>query len=161
MAIYFYLAGEEWGFLSNFSAHGVEIDGLYYPTVEHFFQASKFLVSDKAHAEAIRCVKKAKDAATMGRDRKHPIHPKWEQIKEDVMRRGLLQKFRTHMALHEQLLATGDELLVEKSPIDYYWGCGQDGSGLNRLGVILMEVREQLRLEPAPVPKGPRPKRKK
>ncbi|GAB4239826.1 MAG: hypothetical protein Kow00121_66390 [Elainellaceae cyanobacterium] len=29
--------------------------------------------------------------------------------------------------------------------IDYYWGCGKDGSGKNKLGQILMEVREILR----------------
>jgi predicted NAD-dependent protein-ADP-ribosyltransferase YbiA (DUF1768 family) len=34
---------------------------------------------------------------------------------------------------------------VENSPIDYYWGCGADGSGKNNLGLILMEVREILR----------------
>jgi predicted NAD-dependent protein-ADP-ribosyltransferase YbiA (DUF1768 family) len=36
---------------------------------------------------------------------------------------------------------------VENSPIDYYWGCGKDGSGKNKLGQILMEVREILRNE--------------
>jgi N-glycosidase YbiA len=45
------------------------------------------------------------------------------------------------------LLATGDDLLVENAPGDYYWGCGKDGSGKNRLGTILMEVREILRRE--------------
>ncbi|MFD1424039.1 NADAR domain-containing protein [Laceyella sacchari] len=45
------------------------------------------------------------------------------------------------------MLPTGDELIIENSPIAYYWGCGADGSGLNRLGVILMEVRSRLRQE--------------
>jgi len=43
------------------------------------------------------------------------------------------------------LLSTGDAEIVENSPIDYYWGCGANGSGKNRLGIILMEVRDILR----------------
>ena len=35
--------------------------------------------------------------------------------------------------------------LIESSPYDYYWGCGGDGSGKNRLGKILMEVRTFLK----------------
>jgi ribA/ribD-fused uncharacterized protein len=45
------------------------------------------------------------------------------------------------------LLSTGNQLIVENSPVDYYWGCGADGSGKNMLGKILMEVREILRKE--------------
>ena len=76
------------------------------------------------------------------------------------MLRGVRCKFKTHPELRELLIATGDELLVERSPIDFYWGCGEDGSGLNRLGAILMEIRAELRAEPPPPPKEPRPKRR-
>jgi ribA/ribD-fused uncharacterized protein len=69
----------------------------------------------------------------------------WEKVKEDIMRRGVLRKFETHGDIREILLSTEDEEIVENSPSDYYWGCGKDGSGKNRLGVILMEVREELR----------------
>jgi N-glycosidase YbiA len=41
-------------------------------------------------------------------------------------------------------LATGDEEIVENAPEDYYWGCGADGSGQNKLGQILMRVRREL-----------------
>ena len=39
----------------------------------------------------------------------------------------------------------GGALLVENAPGDAYWGVGKDGNGKNRLGVLLMEVREWLR----------------
>jgi ribA/ribD-fused uncharacterized protein len=81
----------------------------------------------------------------MGRDRKHPLRKDWEQVKDEIMQQGVLRKFETHADIREILLATGDELIVENSPIDYYWGCGKDGSGKNRLGEILMTVREILR----------------
>ncbi|WP_432811002.1 NADAR family protein [Pantanalinema sp. GBBB05] len=71
----------------------------------------------------------------------------WQQIKDDGMRKAVLQKFRTHADIRKILLASEDEVLVENSPIGYYWGCGKDGSGKNKLGQILMEVREILHSE--------------
>ena len=42
------------------------------------------------------------------------------------------------------LLSTGERKLIEDSPVDYYWGCGEDGSGVNMLGKLLMELRTEL-----------------
>ncbi len=86
----------------------------------------------------------AKEAAKMGRDRKRPLRSDWEKVKDEIMKQGVLRKFQTHADIREILLATGDEELVENSPIDYYWGCGADGSGKNKLGIVLMAVREIL-----------------
>lgn len=77
--------------------------------------------------------------------RKRPLRPDWERVKDDIMRRGVLRKFETHAGIREVLLSTGSEEIVENSPTDYYWGCGANGSGKNKLGQILMEVREILR----------------
>lgn len=146
MTIYFYVEREKpYGCFSNFSAHGFMLDELYWATSEHYFQAQKFV--DTPHLEKVRQTKTPKDAANMGRNRSLPLRSDWEQVKDDVMRKAVLQKFKTHAEIREILLATGDEVLVENSPIDYYWGCGKDGSGKNKLGQILMEVREVLRSE--------------
>ena len=69
----------------------------------------------------------------------------WEVVKEDVMRVAVRAKFTQHAALAEMLVATGDAEIVEHTPNDSYWGDGGDGSGKNRLGRILMEVRAELR----------------
>lgn len=45
------------------------------------------------------------------------------------MYQAVRKKFETHSQLHELLLATGDEEIVENAPGDYYWGCGKDSSG--------------------------------
>jgi ribA/ribD-fused uncharacterized protein len=140
MTIYFYGTRDRYGCFSNFSPHGFELDGVYWPTSEHYFQAQKF--PGTPHADQIRQVKTAKDAAKMGRDRKRPLRPDWNEVKDDIMRKAVLRKFETHADIREILLSTGDEQIVENSPIDYYWGCGADGSGKNRLGEILMEVRD-------------------
>lgn len=139
MTIYFYTPHDEYGCFSNFSAHGFELDGLYWRTSEHYFQAQKFVGTP--HLEAIRNAKTPKQAAEMGRDRKRPLRSDWELVKDDVMRRAVVQKFTTHADIRQILLDTGDQEIVENAPSDYYWGCGNDGTGRNMLGIILMETR--------------------
>lgn len=144
MPIYFYSPREEpYGCFSNFSAHGVHLDGHWWPTTEHYFQAQKFAGTE--HAEEVRRASTPKRAAELGRDRKRPLRPDWEHVKNDVMRRAVRRKFETHPKLREVLLSTGDEEIVENAPHDYYWGCGRTGTGRNMLGIILMEVRAELR----------------
>jgi hypothetical protein len=143
MPILFYSTQSEYGCFSNFSRHGFEIDGKYWRTSEHYFQAQKFVGTE--HEEAVRNAKTPKEAASRGRDRKRPLRKDWEQVKDDVMRRAVLKKFETHANIRETLLSTGDEELIENAPGDYYWGIGKTGAGKNMLGKILMEVRQTLR----------------
>ena len=145
MTIYFYTITEKYGKFSNFSRYGVELDGKWWQTTEHYFQAQKFY--DEQYQEKIRHAPDPKTAATLGRSRQIPIRADWEQIKDQVMRRAVLKKFQTHMELRQLLLSTHDQEIVENAPGDYYWGCGADGSGKNRLGKILQEVREILQNE--------------
>ncbi|MBA4603669.1 NADAR family protein [Thermoactinomyces sp. AMNI-1] len=143
MTIYFYRVNEPYGCFSNFSAHGFMLDGKWWPTSEHYFQAQKF--SGTPYEEQIRLAKTPMKAAIMGRDRNLPLRKDWEWIKDNVMKKAVLQKFKNHEDIRAILLATGDQLIVENSPVDHYWGCGKDGKGKNKLGQILMEVREILR----------------
>lgn len=142
MTIYFYSTRGEYGCFSNFSRHGFELDGAWWATSEHYFQAQKF--AGTHHVEEIRQANTPKEAAQMGRERSRPLRSDWQLVKDDIMRLAVLRKFETHADILMVLISTADELLVEKSPTDYYWGCGADGSGKNMLGVILMEVREIL-----------------
>lgn len=141
--ISFYSPNEEFGFLSNFSAHGFVLAERYWPTVEHYFQAQKFVGSE--HEERIRKCKTPKEAKNLGHSRHQPLRPDWEEVKVDVMRDALMAKFATHDQLQLALLKTGNEELVENAPSDYFWGCGQLGTGKNQLGRLLMEVRQTIR----------------
>ena len=145
MAIKFYSKYEAFNELSNFSPHGIEMDGLWYPTIEHYFQAQKF--HDQDHSEKIRNARTPNEARTLGRSRKIPIRGDWEEVKDGLMYEACLKKFRTHKNLRELLLSTGDEELIENAPMDYYWGCGRTGTGQNKLGKILERVRDQIRSE--------------
>lgn len=140
--IHFYHAGDGYGFFSNFSRHPIYLKGRRWPTSEHYFQAQKF--ANTPHEEEIRRASSPRVAADLGRDRKRPLRADWEAVKEDVMREALLAKFTKYPELKNQLLATGDAKLIEHTARDRYWGDGGDGSGLNRLGELLMELREKL-----------------
>jgi hypothetical protein len=143
MTIYFYTTGSEYGCFSNFSAHGFELDGIYWKTSEHYFQAQKFAGTD--YVEQVRRASTPKQAAALGRRRDFPLRADWEQVKDDVMRRAVRRKFETHADIRDILLSTGDAPIVENAPGDTYWGCGKDGTGRNMLGIILMDVRAALR----------------
>jgi ribA/ribD-fused uncharacterized protein len=144
MPIYFYSAREMlYRCFSNFSPHGFELDGQWWLTSEHYFQAQKF--AGTPYEEQVRQAPTPSAAAKMGRKRSLPLRSDWETVKDEMMLRGILQKFQTHADIRAVLLGTREEVLIEKAPKDFYWGCGADGSGQNKLGRILMEVRTCLR----------------
>lgn len=141
--IYFYRANGEYGIFSNFHRYGFWEGDVHWRTVEHYFQAQKFLDHD-IQCRIQRCFK-AGEAAEIGRSRSLPLRPDWEDVKENVMRYAVLQKFSQHKEASALLLSTGNRQLVEHTPKDAYWGDGGNGLGKNRLGHILMKVREELR----------------
>jgi hypothetical protein len=146
MTIYFYKVWEPYGCFSNFSLHPIQLEGTYWQTVEHYYQAQKFVgTENQALIQVIRDAPTPMEAAKLGRDRTLKLRPDWEQVKPQVMWQGVLTKFLTHTDIQAILLDTGEELIVEDSPTDYYWGCGQDKTGQNQLGKTLMNVRKEIR----------------
>lgn len=146
MVIYFYKVYEPYGCFSNFSPHGIFMQGEYWQTVEHYYQANKFLgTKDSIFIPIIKAATTPEKAASLGRDRTRKVRPDWEEVKCSIMRQAVLTKFLTHSDIQEILLATGEQLIVEKSLTDYYWGCGLDNTGQNNLGQILMSVRQEIR----------------
>ncbi len=138
--IRFYRPNHLHGYLSNFYPAPFTKDHLLYPTSEHYFQAIKF--HPHPHAATVRNASSPGQAFKLGRDRKHPIREDWPEVKEEVMYEALRLKFKTHPDLGAQLLGTADARLVEHTPRDSYWGDGGTGKGKNRLGVLLMKLRE-------------------
>ena len=137
---------EAYGYCSNFAAYLITLGGKTWPTVEHYFQAQKFVGTE--HEEAIRLVSSPMVAARMGRSRKRPLRADWERVKDDVMYLAVHAKFAQHEELRRALLATGEARIVEHRARDAYWGDGPDGSGKNMLGLLLMRVRGELRDDP-------------
>lgn len=146
MTIYFYKVNEPYGCFSNFSPHGIHLQGTDWSTVEHYYQAQKFVgTMDAALVQMIYTAQTPEEAALLGRDRTRLVRPDWEQVKTQVMREAVLNKFLTHADIQAILISTANELIVENSPCDYFWGCGEDRTGDNHLGKILMSVRQEIR----------------
>ena len=144
MTIYFYKTNEKYGCFSNFAHYGFELDEKWWMTSEHYFQAQKFYGTE--YVEIIRLLDNPMKAAKMGRNRNLPLREDWEEVKDDVMRKAVYAKFSQNIELKNILLDADSEYIVENTSNDYYWGCGTNGSGKNMLGIILMEIRDKLKL---------------
>lgn len=132
-------------YLSNFYFEPFTAsDGKSYMTVEHYYQAMKF--EGTAYAETIRNAETPVVARRLGGSRDYPIREDWEAVKEQVMRDALRAKFTQNEGLKRKLLDNTEESpLIHDAQWDGYWGSGVDGRGKNMLGVMLMELRDQLR----------------
>ena len=142
MAIYFSSKSKQYGCLSNFSHHGFMLDGVRWASVEHYYQAQKYAGSPAA--ELIRKAPTPRKARKAGRHRSVTVRADWEAIKEQVMYRAVKAKFEQNRGLRELRLATGDDELIHQSNSGFLWGAGEDGSGDNRLGSLLVEIRALL-----------------
>jgi N-glycosidase YbiA len=146
MTIYFYKVCEPYGCFSNFSPHGIKIQGTFWPTVEHYYQAQKFVGTvDEVVIPLIYAAETPEKAAALGRCSTRKLRSDWDVVKTQVMQEAVLIKFLTHADIRKVLLTTDDQLLVEDSPNDYFWGCGAEKTGQNHLGKVLMSVRQEIR----------------
>ena len=80
----------------------------------------------------------------------------WNQVKYSIVLNGNFLKFTQNPELRNFLLSTGDDILVEASPLDAVWGIRMGKTnenardpltwkGQNLLGFALMEVRDEIR----------------
>lgn len=141
--IHFYHSNQLWGEFSNFSKHAIFCHGKIWPTVEHFYQAQKF-VGTKYEEQIRLCA-----TPTLAKRRANELtnlakRQDWSDVKEGIMLVGLRAKFHQHPDLRQKLLDTGTRPIVEHTEYDDYWGTGKDGFGKNRLGHLLMNVRDDI-----------------
>jgi len=140
--IQFYEAYDDFGFLSNFALAAIEIDGVKWPSSEHFYQAQKF--NDPQIQDLIRLASTPDEAFRLSREYAQFVKSDWMAVRDSVMRNVVAAKFTQNPSYAYQLVATAEQVLTEHSHKDAYWGDGGDGSGRNELGKILMDVRSKL-----------------
>ena len=125
-------------FLSNFYSAPITYNGITYKNNEAAFQAQKcpYRVHEFTDLEP-------SEAKRLGRRVK--LREDWEEVKDRVMYEIVRAKFRQNKLLKMLLLQTGTRTLVEGNWWnDTYWGVCK-GKGENKLGQILMRVREELK----------------
>ena len=153
----FYRSNEKpYGAFSNLFRRAMVFEGREHATAEHAYQAGK------ARKEAVREWILSAPTPSLVAMAAHGLYtwdivPDWSRTKFDRMRDVLKAKFTQHEDLRDLLLSTGDARLVEAGRTDNLvnrtWG-EVNGRGLNMLGVLLMEVRDELRRQVQPRPKA-------
>jgi N-glycosidase YbiA len=135
----------DYAFLSNFYPSPLVFDDITFPTVEHYFQASKSNdPAEHAKIAALPTPGKAKRAGRL-----LSLRPNWDSFRILVMITALKIKFAAGTELAEKLLATGNAYLQEGNRHgDVFWGVDLDtNNGKNKLGELLMKQRYQLRVD--------------
>ena len=129
----------------NFSSFRVLVDGVLYCTVEHAYQAAKFLKSAPDIAKQITDCYSAHEAQKIAYANKDKQCENWDEIKLDVMERLLRLKLEQNPYVKKKLLQTENLLICEDSPKDSFWGIGPNRNGRNELGKLWMKLREELK----------------
>ena len=130
----------EFHFLSNFSSHEVEYEGVKWRTAEHAYQAMKTL--DENQRLNMSEIDLPGDAKRYGRA--VTMRVDWDDIKLDVMESIVRHKFVQHPDLQAKLLITvGVDIEEGNTWGDTFWGVCK-GVGENHLGKILMKIRDEL-----------------
>lgn len=133
------------------------VEGIEYPTAEHWMMAEKArLFKDAAQLANILATEKPAAAKAFGRKVENFDPSVWEAKKGEIVIKGNVAKFSQNLGLQAFLLATHGKIIVESSPRDQIWGIGlgpenplatqpEHWRGQNLLGFALMEVRDLLR----------------
>ena len=153
----FYRANEKpYGAFSNLFRRPMEFEGRVYPTAEHAYQAGK------ARKDEVREWILSAPTPSLVAMAAHGLYtwdivPEWSRTKFDRMRKVLKAKFSQHEDLKKLLLSTGNARLVEAgrtdNAVNRTWG-EVNGKGQYMLGVLLMEVRDEIRALEASAPKA-------
>lgn len=147
---------KDYGFLSNWYEAPFRIDGQTFSSIEQYMMYKKSAVfHDEEHAREVLTLTDGREIKAIGRKVRNYNDTVWGGVRQIIVYEGLLAKFGQNEDLKQQLLATGDKVLVECNPTDKVWGIamGTDDEdrfymdrwkGTNYLGFLLMMVRDRL-----------------
>ena len=157
--ICFHLIDEPNGYLSNWYPSPFTLDGQRFTSVEQYMMYRKSITfGDTKTAQAILSTDNVGKIKALGRSVRGYSDTVWNGIRQIVVYRALLEKFRQNPDLKVQLLATHPHTLAECALQDKIWGIGMTmhdeyrfepdlWPGQNLLGFTLMTVREELSKE--------------
>lgn len=144
------------GYLSNWYPSDFEIGNVKYSSLEQYMMYQKaILFHDKDTAQQILAASDVGKIKALGRSVKGYDDQWWNGLRQIIVYKGLIEKFRQNEELKRRLLATGNNILAECAVQDRIWGIGlsmkddkrfdmHEWRGQNLLGFSLMHVREEL-----------------
>lgn len=154
--ICFHLIDEPNGYLSNWYPSVFTTDGITFTSVEQYMMYQKARTfGDQQTAQAILSTDNVGKIKALGRSVRNYSDTVWNGIRQIVVYKGLLEKFRQNPDLKRQLLSTAPHILAECAMQDKIWGIGISmrdecrfepdlWEGQNLLGFTLMMVRSEL-----------------
>lgn len=125
---------------------------MFANTEQAFMYRKAKQFNDNETARKMLLTPNPREVKKLGRLVKGYDDAKWAEVRYDIMVTLNLWKFQDNPEFKEELLATGDKIIVEASPYDVVWGVGlgeddplildeKNWKGENLLGKAIMEVR--------------------
>lgn len=127
----------------NTCVREIELEQQVWRSAEHYLHS--MLARKLRWAEKIRLAPTALDAYNLARPWYRSKKRGWKNLRRVYMTRALYTQVQMYPELRDYLLSTGEELIVESSMYDHYWGIGRDQRGENMTGKIWMDIRKKLR----------------
>jgi hypothetical protein len=153
----FHNPDEQYGFLSNWYLSEFTVDGIGFSSMEQYMMYKKaILFKDADIAAQILDTKDVVAIKEFGRSVSGYNDSVWNGMRQVIIYKGLIEKFRQNEDLRKALLDTGSNILAECAVKDRIWGIGLSMTddrrndinawkGQNLLGYTLMLVRDELR----------------
>ncbi|MBM6745450.1 NADAR family protein [Drancourtella massiliensis] len=155
--ICFHNPDEENGYLSNWYLSEFTVDDITFSSMEQYMMYEKaILFHDQETAKKILQKDNVAEIKALGRIVQNFDDTVWVKSREEIVYKGVLEKFRQNSELRKRLERTGEEIIAECAVKDRIWGiglsmkdedrfCVERWNGQNLLGKILMDVRKDIK----------------
>lgn len=130
-------------FLSTHAQSSFELEGQCWTSAEHYYQTMKYV--NTAYAQRIAAAPSAQEAYRLGNVWWRRKRADFKTVRKTLMTRAIYSIAIQNNDVASALLETGDQLIIENSAYQHFWGIGRDQRGENQLGNIWMDVRQKLR----------------
>lgn len=144
------------GIYSQWYRAPMTIDGISYSSCEQYMMHQKALFFENFKiADQVLSTQDPGTQKSLGRQIKGFNKAAWDKVCLQIVYKGNYAKFTQNEKLKEELLETGNRILVEASPVDFIWGIGKheddedidnplNWKGLNLLGWSITLVKQEL-----------------
>ena len=128
--------------LSTVSDHEIFLEEERWKTAEHYFQISS--VVREPIRQKMRELSSGIAVYKLGKPWYRRKRSDFKSVRIALMTRALYTKVQMYEEVRQALVETQDQLIVETSAYDHFWGVGRDQRGENKLGEIWMNIRTRI-----------------